>query len=1020
MNKTKILINKILISLLIISAPLQSQQFGRNKIQYDDFKFKIMHTTNFDIYHYPQEKHAVHDAGRMIERWYYRFSDFLDYEIEQKQPLILYANHADFQQTNVISSLLGQGTGGVTEGLKKRIVIPLTGVYSQNDHVLGHELVHAFQYNIAENYDKGLNRMQRLPLWLIEGMAEYLSSGSHSTLTAMWLRDAVVHDDVPTIDDISSDPRYFPYRYGQALWAFMASKWGDPVVPQIFRESINTSLDSAYRKVIGLQQEEISKQWVKAVKNDYTPQLQGRDSVAEIGQAVIKDESDSGPMNLSPVISPDGKYAAFLGRQDVFTLDLYLADLQKGKIIKKLVSSTTDAHFDALRFMNSAGTWSPDGSKFAFVVFKDGDNAISVIDVKSTDVLQTITLKQVDALNYLDWSPDGNRLVISGSKGGISDLYLYNFRTDQTRQITEGRYAEIQPDWSSDGRYIAFVTDRGDGNNFNTLQTGQLSLALYDTLDREISTLQIFANGKHINPSFSNDSAELFFVSDQDGFSDIYSYNINNRQLKRITKVVSGISGLTAESPCLSVAGNSGDLLFTVFDNRKYKLRLITKQNIKGTVISSHKISSYKKADKLPLVNSLKGNFVEIYLKQYQKGLPPDTTFALSDYDPDLLLKYAGNLSLGGGSDRFGTYLGGGGSLVFADFLNDHMLGVAAQINGRFKDIGGQVMYLNRDNRFNWGASISRIPYRSRSVGASIDSVQVDGEKVYGTTYNILDQRIFDSQAALLGEYPLSINRRIEASIGYTRIGFDNELTSIFTINGVRYDEDRQSLDAPPALDLVQTSLGYVGDYSFFGFTSPVKGRRYRAEIEATFGSLEYYTLLLDYRQYIFIEPFTLAFRGMHMGRYAGNAESRRLPPLYLGYETFIRGYNAFASSECIEGSNGADCPEFNRLLGSRIIVTNFEFRVPLFGVEQFGLITFNFLPTELSLFFDGGLAWTKSEAPDLKWATKSSKRIPVFSSGIAARFNLFGVIVPQIYYAFPFQRPQKDAVFGFVFAMGW
>ena len=66
-----------------------------------------------------------------------------------RQPLVLYASHPDFEQTNVVGGMIGEGTGGVTEGLKRRVVLPLAGTLAETDHVLGHELVHAFQYDIS-------------------------------------------------------------------------------------------------------------------------------------------------------------------------------------------------------------------------------------------------------------------------------------------------------------------------------------------------------------------------------------------------------------------------------------------------------------------------------------------------------------------------------------------------------------------------------------------------------------------------------------------------------------------------------------------------------------------------------------------------------------------------------------------------------------------------------------------------------------------------------------------------------
>src|SRR5688500_7950799 len=221
------------LALGLIASPLQGQYFGRNKVQYQKFDFQVLKTEHFDIYFYRGEDGAAADAARMAERWFARLATLFRHELSGRQPLILYASPAEFQQTNAISGDLGEGTGGVTEALRRRIVLPVGGTLGDLDHVIGHELVHAFQYDITGNGRLGsygaLPGATHLQLWFIEVMAEYLSIGPTAPQTAMWMRGALADtagDTLPTFGQLE-DPRYFPYRYGHAFLAWMAGLWGD-------------------------------------------------------------------------------------------------------------------------------------------------------------------------------------------------------------------------------------------------------------------------------------------------------------------------------------------------------------------------------------------------------------------------------------------------------------------------------------------------------------------------------------------------------------------------------------------------------------------------------------------------------------------------------------------------------------------------------------------------------------------------------------------------------------------------
>src|SRR5262252_5168203 len=140
----------LLLALSIVApAPASAQYFGRNKVQYKKLNFQVLKTEHFDIYFYPSEREGVDIAARMAERWHTRLEGLFQHTLRGRQPLVLYASHPDFEQTNVIGGELGEGTGGVTEPLRRRIVLPMGGPLADTDHVIGHELVHAFQFDMT-------------------------------------------------------------------------------------------------------------------------------------------------------------------------------------------------------------------------------------------------------------------------------------------------------------------------------------------------------------------------------------------------------------------------------------------------------------------------------------------------------------------------------------------------------------------------------------------------------------------------------------------------------------------------------------------------------------------------------------------------------------------------------------------------------------------------------------------------------------------------------------------------------
>jgi hypothetical protein len=436
--------------LLGVAADARAQYFGRNKVQYDEDAVRVIATDHFDIYYSREDAGAALAVGRLAERWHRRLSRVLEHSLSGRQPLILYGSHRRFEQTNVFSGLIDENTGGFTESRKRRIVIPFAATLAETDHVLGHEIVHAFQYDIAAHSKAPL----AVPLWFVEGMAEYLSLGPGDPLTAMWMRDAVRSEKLPSIDKLSS-PKLFPYRWGAALWAFLADRYGADMPARALRA--RKSVQRRLRETTGRSIEELTAQWHASLRNRYALPVA---STAIADAPVISSRRGGGRLNLAASISPDGTRMIFLSERDQFSIDLFLADAKSGAIVRKLITTAANADFESLQYLHSAGAWDPDGSRFALATIRNGRPAITILDIANGTATREIPLAHLDEVYSPTWAPDAHAIAFAALEGGVTDLYSVDVGSAAVTQLTHDAYADLQPAWSPDGRTIAFTTDR--------------------------------------------------------------------------------------------------------------------------------------------------------------------------------------------------------------------------------------------------------------------------------------------------------------------------------------------------------------------------------------------------------------------------------------------------------------------------------------------------------------------------------------------------------------------------------
>lgn len=1019
------LIHKWVASLVVVATifPVgaEAQYFGQNKPSYRTFRYQVKQMPHFEIYHYFEDTTFLNYFANRAEEWYAMHQRMFTDTFKKRNPLILYSTHAEFQQTTAISGSIGVATGGVTEGLKNRVVIPATHSIAQIDHVLGHELVHAFQFNrLLHSGNIKMSSVNNIPLWMIEGMAEYLSIGSVDPNTAMWMRDALLNKDFPTIKKLSTDSKYFPYRYGHSLLAMIGKTWGDSIIVPLLEKTARNDLDKALDSIIGFDSKTLSGMWKTALENYYKPFMKDSSKVVT-GRKIISKEN-SGRMNLSPSLSPNGKYIAYFSEKNVFTLDLFLAKTETGRVIRKVSKITRHHEIDDFSFIESGGTWSPDCRKYAFVIFSQGRNKIAIIDVLRGRIETEISIDGVLSLTSPEWSPDGRYMVFNGLVNGIGNLYLYDMELNKSERLTSNFYSSIHPSWSSNGKNIVFSSESVNENLPSKKYCFSISILNLET--RDIRTLNLFPGADNLNPRFSHDNRSVYFLSNADGFRNLYRYNIEDDKLYRLTEYVTGISGITAFSPAISTARDDDLIAYTYYFNRNYEI--YTARGSEFTPVETNRDSVNFDAGTLPPLQHIKSNIVDASLYNRTKGsfiLPPDSIMDVP-YRPRFRLDYISNsVNVGVSTGRYYNNMGGSIYMIFSDIVGNNQLYSLLALNGEIYDFGGQTAYINQSKRVKWGASISHIPYRSGTMYLTLDSLKIEDEKFLVNNLVLDYIRMFEDNISLFTFYPLSQTRRFEAGASaswyYYRI---DRYNNYYDLLGYPIGVRREKQPAPAGNNYQALDFAYVQDKSVFGMTAPMTGSRSRLQVEKYFGIVNFYTGLIDYRKYFFTKPVGFAFRAYHNGRYGRDSETQFVYPLYLGYPWFIRGYEKISFYGDMENSPNYDYFNISNLIGSRILVANFEIRVPFTGHENLALIKSKLFYTDLNLFFDSGLAWNKGDVVRLRWnPVEFKERNPIFSAGASLRLNLFGALVIEPYYAFPFQnKGYSGGVFGVNFLPGW
>jgi Tol biopolymer transport system component len=1071
------------------NAQGQYTRYGQNQVQYQKFDWRILRTEHFDVHYYPAEAAGAKIAARMAERSYARLSRILNYTFKERKPIVIFASRGDFAQSNVFGDL-GEGTGGATDPLHQRNTFFLEMDLAETEHVLTHEMVHVFQFDEygRGHAGGGLQTLAQSPPpdWFMEGMAEYLSIGPNHPATDAVMRDAALNGNLPTMKQMTQRPdKYFPYRFGEAFWRFVGQRWGDEIIGEILAASPTLGVDRAFKRHTGFDLVELGDEWKEQMQTEYLPGVATLDRPRKVALPLLNVQRTGGvyPVYVAPAFSPDGRQIAYISggsllRAEVF-LDLYLADATTGKRLKRLTTSTINPEFEELRYVYSQSSFSPDGRTIAFTAMTQGKDVLYLEDVKSLEVIRRLD-SGLESMIGPTWSPDGRHIIFSGAKGGFTNLYMIDADGRNLRQLTSGDFAALMPSWSPDGQRVAFVSDRGPNTDFATLKFGKWQINVLDIATGNIDVIP-GQRGKNLNPNWSPDGKSLAYISDRSGIAQLYIYDFDKKEHYQITKFINGVQSLTDNSPAITWARQADKIAFTYMDNGDYTIwsianpRQLMKEPYRdpapSTVIAKmtaadsaqqrasmaaaalqaiaeEQAKQVASAPKLatpppPPLDSTNGRSMSVYrgpaglrasdaipaagqpgsesavsvasmLDSATLALPNPNTFTDEPYKPKLTAEAVLQPQVGYAQNSFGSGVYGATAVVWGDLLGNRQLVTAAGINGTIEDAQLFLDYTSLSQRLSWSAGLQIQPYyilaaaNESNVGGNNDQISEE-----------LDRYIIRS-AFFSSIYPKNRFDRYEIGVSLTNIDkqaeYISSLTDVVSGYGTGFNVD--SVKGTGTYDFASPYVAYVSDNALWGNTGPIYGHRYRLQVGTNVGTQNWMSYSADLRRYdaIVFSYLTLATR-VYADVNVGPGES--LFPQYIGQPGYIRGYDreAYISSNCgVTGAlttttgttnaatSGGTCST-EQLIGSRTLLGNAELRFPLLRRLDVGFLPFPLPGIDGLFFYDAGMAWSGGQSITLTRPANydpDTQRYFLRSFGYGIRVNVFNFAILAFDYAIP------------------
>ncbi|MCG8462385.1 MAG: BamA/TamA family outer membrane protein [Holophagales bacterium] len=848
--RSTILASFAALALLVVAVPAEAQyytSFGKNKVQYREFDWRIYHSPHFDVYYYTEDEALLQKMVSVAESAYDELSRIFDYQIQEPTPLIAYETHSAFLQTNVILAGVPEGAQAFATSSKFRIVMPMDQPDKEMQTLVRHELTHIFQYHILFRGRLGGGLRGQPPLWFIEGMASYFGQ-DEQTADKKYMIDAVVNDNIPSVQVQGGG--FFAYRFGNAMFSYIEERWGREAILDFvyeFRNTFGSRIGKAIERTFRMDVEDFDSEFRRWARRKYLPALLETGEPGDFGRPYRLDRGRIGH-EMAPAASPSGDLVAAL-TTDIGDLDISLFDTQTRRRIRNLTKGLdTEIRGITVRTNREIGSdlaFSPDGNYIAAFGRREAGRSLLLFDVLKGGLSRIVDMPGVEQQRSPAFSPDGRYVAFAGNIAGTNDIFLIDLETLEITNITRDELFDAAPAFSPDGKTLAYTTYVGEH-----AQIFRLELADPDT------RFQV-TDGEYNNkePAYSPDGGRMYFTSDRSGADNIYSLDFDTGQVMQYTNAITGCDRPTV----LPLPGGGERLVYASYWKGRFGLFTTDVEEPLGEPETVEVPEEPAVIADLPRFEP----DIEVTLDSANDEELTGFNFFLEDAQSTL------------GVDTNQVFVGRI-LLSFTDYLGDRRILANLAAVDTFSDF--DLTYLDQRKRRQWALRL----FDTRFFAFSNDQGLLDP-----FNRNLERDQIYSlTGVEYTNIFPLSFNKRFEVSLGYYYRDIEQSLG--------RFDDAGNfiTIYEPGSDDYPQLSAAFVSDNTVYNQWGPATGHRlrvsgsYAPDLDDS-GTL-ISTLQLDARQYV---PLTrrsnLAFR-----LYGYDSDGNTPNVIFIGGLDTIRGFD--------------------------------------------------------------------------------------------------------------------------------